>query len=265
MDRSRRIIVNGIEIREAVIGAGDPILMVHGWGADIGLLHPLARQLESFGYQIYMLDLPGFGESSPPRESFSIFDYSDFCAAYLDFHGLPRVHYFGHSLGGRIGLLMAVYHAHRIRSMVLSNSAGIRAPSPIATRFRQWLYKKTRDSLRLLGARETADDLQRRYSQRYASADYLTASPIMRGTLVKVVNQDLLEMASEVAIPTVLIWGDQDEETPLWMGKKLELTIPDAALIVHEGAGHYAYLDNLDETASIMHALFKADQTIVEP
>ena len=56
---------------------------------------------------------------------------------------------------------------------------------------------------------------------------------------------------------TILIWGDADQDTPLWMGQKLEQTIPDAALIVHPGAGHYAYLDFPDKTAAIMDALFR--------
>ena len=80
----------------------------------------------------------------------------------------------------------------------------------------------------------------------------------MRQTLVNIVNQDLLSYAKRVSLPTILIWGDLDREAPLWMGKKLEKVIPDAALIVHAGAGHYAYLDFPDKTASIVDALFRS-------
>ena len=177
-----------------------------------------------------------------------------------NFRKLATVNYFGHSLGGRIGLIMASDHTERIRSMLLSNSAGLRAPLPLKVQLRQQAYKAVRHSLQRFGAGATAETLRRRYSQRYASADYLAASPVMQQTLIKVVNQDLLNHASRVAVPTALIWGDRDDETPLWMGRKLEQTIPDAALIVHEGAGHYAYLDYPEKTASIMHALFRADQ-----
>ena len=128
---------------------------------------------------------------------------------------------------------------------------------PVQLRLRQQLYKAIRQGLLNLGARKTAERLRQRYSRRYASADYQAASPVMRQTLVNVVNQDLLDKARQVAVPTVLVWGDEDEDTPLWMGQKLEQTIPDAALIVFEGAGHYAYLDYPQKTASIMHALFK--------
>ena len=74
MDQSDSITINGIEIHQAVVGSGHPVLMVHGWGADMELLRPLARQLASFDYRLYLLDLPGFGASEPPpsRVRFSI-------------------------------------------------------------------------------------------------------------------------------------------------------------------------------------------------
>ena len=258
MGQTRKLIVDGIEVREAVIGVGDPVLMAHGWGANIELLRPLAERLNRLGYQTYVLDLPGFGESAPPSTPFSIFDYARFCMAYLDRHGLDGVHFFGHSLGGRIGLVLGSDFASRIRSMVLSNSAGVRAPLPRTIQIRQAAYKSIRKGLQRIGAGDSAAKLRQRYNQRYASADYLASSAVMQQTLVKIVNQDLVESAKRVSVPTVLIWGDKDEETPLWMGRKLEEAIPDSALIVYEGVGHYAYLDLADRTASIMHALFQA-------
>ena len=260
MSRSRRIVVNGLEIRERIVGQGQPLLMVHGWGANLELMQPLAQLLERYDYRLYMLDLPGFGESAEPPIPFSIFDYAAFCVAYLDFHGLEQVHYFGHSLGGRIGLILGSDHSGRVKSMVLSNSAGIKAKQSISSQLRLRLYQTVRKSLNRVGAVAIAEDLRQRYTKRYGSADFQSASAGMRKTLVNVVNQDLLANARRVSVPTVLIWGDADTATPLWMGKMLEKAIPDAALIVHEGAGHYAYLDNAQKTASIMNALYRSDE-----
>lgn len=79
----------------------------------------------------------------------------------------------------------------------------------------------------------------------------------MRETFVKVVNQDLLPHAARVQAPTLLFWGDQDEDTPLWMGQTLEKTMPDAGLIVLEGAGHYSYLERLGEFVRVVDHFFK--------
>ena len=258
METTRRIAVNGIEIREQVIGDGEPVLMIHGWGANGDLLLPLAREMVGCGYRLMLPDLPGFGESDEPPTPFSIFDYADFCLAYLRHHKLERVSYFGHSFGGRIGLILGADHKERIRSMALSNSAGIKAPTPLLNRSRLSIYRAARQSLEKVGAGAAAEKLREIYNRRYASPDFAAASPVMRQTLVKVVNQDLLDWAKRVAAPTLLIWGDADGETPLWIGQTLEEAIPDAALIVRPGAGHYAYLDNPRETAAIMHALYQS-------
>ncbi len=256
--QTSRITLGGIDIRQAVIGEGAPLLMVHGWGASLETLSPLALRLSRLGYRCALLDLPGFGESAEPTHAWHVRDYVDFCLACLDAQGWGRAHYFGHSLGGRIGLMLAAEHPERINKMTLSNSAGIKVEPSLGQRLRLGVYRRARGSLTALGAKSSAERLRDFYNQRYGSTDYVQASPVMRETLVKIVNQDLLECARRAAAPTVLIWGDADEETPLWMGRKLAETLPDAALIVHPGAGHYAYLDFPERTASIMDALFRS-------
>lgn len=242
------------------MGDGAPVLMIHGWGASIELLQPLADRLSRLGYQCHLIDLPGFGESDEPPAPFSIFDYAAFCLAYLDRQHLSEIHYFGHSLGGRIGLILGSDHSNRIRNLVLSNSAGIKIEAALHTRIRLAAYKSLRRGLEGLGAQSAAASLRGIYNRRFGSDDYQNASPVMRQTLINIVNEDLLDQAKRVAIPTILFWGDNDQETPLWTGEKLEAAIPDAALIVHKGAGHYAYLDAPDRIAGIMAALFQCPQ-----
>ena len=65
----------------------------------------------------------------------------------------------------------------------------------------------------------------------------------MRKTFVKVVNYDQSELLKHIKTPTLLLWGDRDTETPLWMGQKMEQDIADSALIVLEGGSHFAYLE----------------------
>lgn len=231
--------------------------MAHGWGANIDLLRPLAQPLSRLGYQCLMVDLPGFGESGEPVQAFTIHDYAAFCIDYMNHRELGAVNFFGHSLGGRIGLILAAEHPHRIETLALSNSAGIRERSALLGRARLQLYQMFRHALESVGAEAAAARLRLVYNNRYGSPDYQSASPIMRQTLVKIVNEDLLAYAARVSVPTILIWGDADQATPLWMGHRLEATIADAALIVHQGAGHYAYLDFPDKTAAIMDALVR--------
>jgi len=82
---------------------------------------------------------------------------------------------------------------------------------------------------------------------------------VMRQTFVKVVNEDLRPFAMRVKCSTLLFWGDQDEDTPLWQGRALEKLIPDAGLIVYKGAGHYSYLERLSETVKTVDYFFKQE------
>jgi len=253
-----RLILQGQALRQRIIGEGPPVLLVHGWGAHIDLLQPVATRLASRGYRCYMFDLPGFGSSAEPTTPFTVADYAALCRAYLDYHGLQSAYYFGHSLGGRIGLLLAADYGPRLRALALSNSAGLKERPPLSQRLRLKLYQGLRAGLEGSGAQAAAARLRQLYNRRYGSADYQNASPIMRQTLINIVNQDLLAQARRVTCPTILIWGDKDGDTPLWMGQKLAEAIADAALIVHKGAGHYAYLDFPEKTASIVAALYSA-------
>jgi pimeloyl-ACP methyl ester carboxylesterase len=66
----------------------------------------------------------------------------------------------------------------------------------------------------------------------------------MRPILVKVVNEDLAGLLPTITSSTLLVWGSDDDAVPLTHARKMESAIPDAGLVVFEGAGHFAYLDD---------------------
>ena len=80
---------------------------------------------------------------------------------------------------------------------------------------------------------------------RIASQDYKEAGDL-RPILVKVVNEDIGHLLPNVAAPTLLVWGTEDDAAPLAHGRRMEQLIPDAGLVTFEGAGHFAYLDQPD-------------------
>lgn len=255
------ITIDNLNIAQAHLGEGDPVLMLHGWGANIDLLWPLGEALARYGYSIHMLDLPGFGKSDSPSTGWTVFDYAEFVIRYLDAHKLDGVHLFGHSFGGRLGLILGADYADRINKMALSNSAGVLPKKKVWPQVRLRSYKAIRTGLQTIGLNALSDNLRQKYNARYGSSDFQQLSGAMRETFVQVVNQDLVPHAARVKASTLLFWGDADEDTPLWMGQLLEETIPDAGLVVHDGTGHYAYLDRLSETARVMDYFFKQDNS----
>ena len=89
-------------------------------------------------------------------------------------------------------------------------------------------------------------DLQQKMRGRVASQDWLDASETMRGTFRLVIAEDLSSSLPAVRAPTLLVWGEADEETPLWMGERMVELLPDGALVKLPG-GHYVYAERSAE------------------
>lgn len=252
--------VNGLRTAHLVVnppnGAGAAVLALHGWGAHSGLMLAPAERLGALGYRVFAPDLPGFGQSALPPSAWSVSDYVTFVLAYMDANAIDHAFLIGHSFGGRLGLVLGAEHSDRIRKMALADAAGVPSRSPFITRARLNVYKSFRDTLYKIGAKSFADSLRGWYTERYGSTDFKNAGAL-RETIVKVVNEDLLPYAARVACPTLLFWGDKDEDTPLWQGQLLEKTIPDAGMVVYPGAGHYSYLEHLGEFVSVVDYFFR--------
>lgn len=238
-----------------------PVLALHGWGASRRLMTPAADRLAALGHRMFALDLPGFGDTPAPPNAWSVPDYASFVLTALDALDLERVHLFGHSFGGRISLVLGADHAGRIGKLILADSAGVPPKPSWSNQARLKTYRTARQVLEAAGARGLAQTLRGWYNARYGSADYQQASGVMRETFVRVVNQDLRPFAARVQRPVLLFWGDRDEDTPLWQGRELERLIPDAGLVVLAGAGHYSYLDKLDEFARVADYFLRQNES----
>ena len=225
-----------------VLGEGQPLLFLHGWGTSAELFAPLAGPLQH-GRRLILPDVPGFGATPAPDTPWSVADYVEWTAALLRRLSVERSDIIGHSNGGRIAMKLAATHPELVRRLVLTGAAGIRPRHGLAYHARVRGYKALRavSTAPLLPAPVRGWAGKR--AERRGSADYRAASGAMRGTLVRIVNEDLRPLLPRIAAPVLLIWGERDGETPLDDGRALERLIPDAGLVVFEGAGHYAYLE----------------------
>ncbi|MBE2272404.1 MAG: alpha/beta hydrolase [Anaerolinea sp.] len=244
-------------ILSAPNGAGVPVVMLHGWGANIELMKPLAQRLAPLGYDIHLLDLPGFGQTAPPPAAWGVPDYAACVLDYVNGANLSQFHLIGHSFGGRISLYLGAEHPDRLLKLALIDSAGVPNKQPPIQRARLTAYKAIRDALYGVGAKGLADRLRAWYGKRFGSADFNAAGGVMRDTFLKVVNQNLLPFAARIKAPTLLLWGEDDQATPLWQAQVLEKTIPDAGLVTFPGAGHYSYLDKPADTIRVLDYFFK--------
>jgi pimeloyl-ACP methyl ester carboxylesterase len=240
--------VLGLRTRHLVRGTGPPVLVLHGWGASIEAVHPIVTGLSPVT-TVHALDLPGFGQSEQPPSPWGVEDYQTFVAAYLDTLSIERPSIVGHSNGGRIAIRMASTEPARASRLVLVDSAGIRPKRTLRWYRRVAMAKVGKHSARFFGA--PGERLRSLLVARAASADYAAAGA-MRPTLVKLVNADLRPFMPRIVVPTLLVWGSLDTDTPLSAAREMERLIPDAGLVVLEGAGHYSYLDQPARFARIV-------------
>ncbi|MFI5285518.1 MAG: alpha/beta fold hydrolase [Candidatus Dormibacteria bacterium] len=240
-------------------GSGPPLLLLHGWGVSSELFVPLLDALQS-GRRLIVPDLPGFGATPEPDIAWSVHEYAAWCIALLDRLGIERCDLIGHSNGGRIGIVMAATHPGRVRRMVLAGSAGIRPRRTLLGVARVRTYKLLRTLERSTLVPAALRRAAARNADRRGSADYRAASGVMRGTLVRIVNEDLRTLLPELHLPVLLIWGEHDTEAPLEDGRLMERLIPDAGLVVFEGAGHFAYLEQPARFCRIVDVFLRDNQ-----
>ena len=233
--------------REGREGRG--VLLLHGWMCSSDMMEGIQRAL-SGQMRTATIDFPGHGlkgQAPAPREVWGVPDYMELAAEVIRVLNLAPCDIIAHSFGARVAILLAATYPELVGRMVLTGAAGLRREKTKAETKRQKMYGvlksglKTAEKMKIFG--NLPSRLQESLIQRYGSADYKVLSPEMRQTFNEIVNQDLAEELPLIQAPTVLFWGENDTETPLWMGRKMQQLIPDAGLVVEESAGHFAYLE----------------------
>ena len=238
-----KINIKNLDINYIQYGEGKDIILLHGWGQNIEMMKPLGDNF-SDKYRITILDLPGFGESDEPKNTWTIDDYELMLEDFIKELKIKKPIIIGHSFGGRLAIIYSARNP--IEKLVLFGSPCIRIQEALPLNVRILKSLKKLPGMNKIGE----------YMKQYiGSRDYKAASPVMRQTLVEVVNEDLSKYAKEIEEPTLLIWGQNDTEAPVAEAKELEKIMIDAALIILPGT-HYAYLENLAQVVNILNSFF---------
>lgn len=239
---------NGMQIAYAVMGEGPNLVILHGWGTNSGVMAYMGRKLSS-NHTCYILDLPGFGMSDEPEVAWSVSDYADMVETFIKELGLSPVDILGHSFGGRIILKLAPRDKERklLNKVIITGGAGMKPKRGIKFYLRKYTAKLLKLPATLLPGTlrdKFLDSLRStRLWQKLGSSEYAQLQGVMRETFVKTVTEYLESELPRVPHQVLLIWGDEDEATPLYQGRRMEKGLPNATLTVIEGGGHYAFLD----------------------
>ncbi len=235
-----KLAVKGLQINCTFRGTEkDPstaVVFLHGWGSSGTAFGSL---LDAAGEKYYTAapDLPGFGGSDEPPSPWTVEEYADFVSDLVAAIGAKKVIFVVHSFGGRIAIHLGAQKnlPYEIPKMIFFDAAGLKPRRGLSYYCKVYTYKLCKLLL------TPFPNIKKRYQASKGSADYKNASPVMKQVLSKAVNTDLTPCLPHIKASVLLIWGDQDTATPLYMAKIMEKQIPDAGLFVIPGAGHFSF------------------------
>lgn len=221
---------------------GKTIVLLHGWGQNIEMMKPIGDPF-SKDYNIVILDLPGYGNSSEPPFSWSVYDYVDMLHDFLEELKIKKPILIGHSFGGKISLLYS--SKYDVEKLILFGSPYKREIEKLSVKTKFLKQMKKVPGL---------NKLEGFAKKHIGSVDYRNASPRMREILVLTVNLDITNEVKKIKCPTLIVWGTEDAAVPLNRAYELEKLISDSGVVVYEGCTHYAYLERLGQTISVLRS-----------
>jgi len=247
-------------------GSGRPLVILHGWGVSGDMMVPLAEGLSTIR-TCYVIDLPGFGDSPPPAGAWSVDNYADCIEAFIHELDSNRVDFLVHSFGSRIILKLCARSAVKglIDKVLITGGAGMKPRRSISFYVRKYTAKLLKAPFLLLPGRTRKRTLDWLRStpvwKSLGSSDYRELDGVMRETFVKTVTEHLEKHLPDIEQEILLLWGRNDDSTPLYQAERMEEGIEHAVLVVIDHAGHYAFLDRPRRFLSIAEAFFSESTT----
>ena len=250
-----------LKIHYQKVGDRKPLVILHGWGSSSRVMMPVAKQLSDVR-TCYVLDLPGFGETLQPPRAWDINDYADMAEDFIRENFEDPVDLLVHSFGGRITLKLCARPTGKelINKVLITGGAGMKPRRSVSFYVKKYTAKVLKAPFMILPhamqEKSLAKLRETKLWKSLGSSDYSKLSGVMRETFVKSVTEYLEPYLPKIPHDVLLLWGKDDEATPLYQGQRMEKGIKNAALVIIENAGHYAFLDRPKHFVSIARAFF---------
>lgn len=244
-----KVIVNNLALEYQAEGHGPVILCLHGWQDSLHTFDQLAPLLVA-RWRVVRLDLPGFGQSQLPPLDWKLEDYAQCVQAFVQKLKLEVAVVVGHSFGGRVALKSISTHLLNPQHLVLISCAGV-APRQTVRNYTFKLLAKIGKVLVFIPPFIFWRKRLRTALYRKAGSDYLNTG-VLKDIFIRVIAEDLSVAATNIQIPTLLIWGENDSATPLAEGRTLARLIPHATLQVIPQTSHFVHVEQPITVAKLM-------------
>jgi len=241
--------VCGLRIAFERKGEGPPLVLLHGALSDSRMWR---RQLDELSdeFTVVAWDAPGCGRSADPPETFRLPDFADCLAAFIKEIGLVKPHVLGLSFGAGLALELYRRYPNIPRTLILASAyagwAGSLPPDVVEERLQQglqqsrlppeqvvekWIPTLFTKSVPVEVINETATIM----------SEFHPAG--MRVMLLSFAEADLRDVLPTIKVPTLLLYGEADQRSPLNVAESLHARIPASKLVVIPGVGHECSLE----------------------
>lgn len=182
-------------------------------------------------FNVYAPDLKGFGTNADVDYPYSLDDYCGDVLRFIEENDLKKPHVIAHSFGGRIAIKLAAQRKELFDKIVLTGAAGLK-PKPSV---KKWFKRQAFKAAKLVVPKEKLSS--------FYSSDYRALSPIMQKSFIKIVNEHLDDLLCKISNPVLIINGEKDKQTPIYMAKRLKNGIFNSQMIILKDAGHFCFID----------------------
>jgi len=234
----------------ATWGTAPPtVLALHGWQRThrdfTGVFQPPEF---SAGHGAVAVDLPGFGATPAPPTGWGSVEYAEDLVPFLESDELASpLTVVGHSFGGRVAVRLARLAPDRVDRLVLTGAPLLDREGRRSTPVLRYRMGRRLHRMGLVG-----DERMEALRQRYGSPDYRAATGVVRDVFVTLMSETYEEDMAAVTCPVDLVWGADDDQSPLEVAERAVRVFPTATLEVLAGVGH---LTPLEDPAALRRAV----------
>ncbi len=239
---------------EKIGNQNNTIIILPGWGNTRKTFTNIINAFKDT-HTIYILDYPGFGNSEPLKQEFTIYDYAESIKYWIKKEKIKNPYIIAHSFGGRITSILIGKEQIKANKIVLIDVAGIKRWKKLKTWIKEKIYKLEKKII-LTFSKERQKEKLNQLFLKYSSSDYKTIPEKMRKTFQNIISEDLKKYYKKIEDEVLIIWGENDQDTPLKDAYLLNKIIKNSGLIIYKNADHFSYLEN-NKTVIILKEFFK--------
>ncbi|MDA1000740.1 MAG: alpha/beta hydrolase [bacterium] len=242
--------VNGANLNYSVRGAGSPALLIHGFQSSLFTWKPVVDFFAGH-FQTFTIDLRGHGDSDRPPGPYSIQQFSDDVAAFLNFLGLEKITLAGHSMGGRTALMFTLQHPERVRQLILIGASGAAPKGEYETRFRTLQKVAEEEGIEAVMAHPlVTSHIPKSYLEGPGGEEYRrhylknTPQSYRDAGAALFTMPDLTGRLGEIGVPAWFCVGENEAPGIVAFSEQCERDIPNCTRSVIPGCGHFPMQDN---------------------